>query len=334
MGSIVGDLGQGIGDILGGNQASSASSDASSAITASIPQALGYETAGLNTATGVETPYINAGNALLPSAASTGASTYGNIASLMNSAMGAYNGGDVALSPTTQYEVAQATPLLNQQLASRGLYNSGAAVAGLSNLDANLVSQNYQQAFTNANTANQAGLSATNPLLSAGSSNAQSLGGQAVSTGANQATTALGGTEAAAGYTAQAGAQQGLATQEAGNAFGNMESGIGNAFGSMTSGIGSLLAFFAEGGRPSPGQPAIVGEKGPEVFVPDRPGTIVPNQAGLSSMPSISKAEYDSVREQETKRWMLKQYGEKVKQSLDQKSRMSIPGAGLSMGGR
>ena len=313
MGSIVGDLGQGIGDILGGNQASSASSDASSAITASIPQALGYETAGLNTATGVETPYINAGNALLPSAASTGASTYGNIASLMNSAMGAYNGGDVALSPTTQYEVAQATPLLNQQLASRGLYNSGAAVAGLSNLDANLVSQNYQQAFTNANTANQAGLSATNPLLSAGSSNAQSLGGQAVSTGANQATTALGGTEAAAGYTAQAGAQQGLATQEAGNAFGNM---------------------FAEGGRPSPGQPAIVGEKGPEVFVPDRPGTIVPNQAGLSSMPSISKAEYDSVREQETKRWMLKQYGEKVKQSLDQKSRMSIPGAGLSMGGR
>ena len=101
----------------------------------------------------------------------------------------------------------------------------------------------------------------------------------------------------------------------------------------MESGIGSPLAF-AEGGRPSPGQPAIVGEKGPEVFVPDRPGTIVPNQAGLSSMPSISKAEYDSVREQETKRWMLKQYGEKVIHSLDQISRMCIPGAGLSMGGR
>lgn len=34
---------------------------------------------------------------------------------------------------------------------------------------------------------------------------------------------------------------------------------------------------YAEGGRPPVGQPAVVGENGPEVFVPDQPGTIIPN---------------------------------------------------------
>lgn len=34
---------------------------------------------------------------------------------------------------------------------------------------------------------------------------------------------------------------------------------------------------FEEGGRPEPGEPAVVGEGGPEVFVPDQPGTVVPN---------------------------------------------------------
>ena len=34
---------------------------------------------------------------------------------------------------------------------------------------------------------------------------------------------------------------------------------------------------FAEGGRPPVGQPSLVGEKGPELFVPSRAGTIIPN---------------------------------------------------------
>ena len=37
------------------------------------------------------------------------------------------------------------------------------------------------------------------------------------------------------------------------------------------------LIGFAGGGRPSPGVPAIIGEKGPELWIPDAPGTIVPN---------------------------------------------------------
>ena len=42
--------------------------------------------------------------------------------------------------------------------------------------------------------------------------------------------------------------------------------------------LGGLgLPGFANGGRPPVGRPSIVGEKGPELFVPDRSGTIIPN---------------------------------------------------------
>ena len=37
--------------------------------------------------------------------------------------------------------------------------------------------------------------------------------------------------------------------------------------------------MFAEGGRPPVGKASIVGERGPELFVPKVAGTIVPNDA-------------------------------------------------------
>ena len=41
--------------------------------------------------------------------------------------------------------------------------------------------------------------------------------------------------------------------------------------------IPGIGGFFANGGRPPVGRASIVGEKGPELFVPDRAGTIIPN---------------------------------------------------------
>jgi tape measure domain-containing protein len=41
----------------------------------------------------------------------------------------------------------------------------------------------------------------------------------------------------------------------------------------------SALPRFADGGRPPVGRPSIVGERGPELFVPDRAGTIIPSGA-------------------------------------------------------
>ena len=71
-----------------------------------------------------------------------------------------------------------------------------------------------------------------------------------------------------------------------------------NAFGGGTGGGGSVnldemsqyantgstvtmadFNNFANGGRPPVGRPSIVGERGPELFVPDRAGTIIPNHA-------------------------------------------------------
>jgi len=72
-------------------------------------------------------------------------------------------------------------------------------------------------------------------------------------------------------------------------------SGIGNFFGNALSGLfggGGGHSFlgapmlapvsglkFADGGRPPVGRASLVGERGPELFVPDRAGTIIPNNA-------------------------------------------------------
>ena len=53
----------------------------------------------------------------------------------------------------------------------------------------------------------------------------------------------------------------------------------------MAKGVKKVFGF-ADGGRPPLNQPSIVGERGPELFVPDSAGTIVPNEM-LGGMQSI-----------------------------------------------
>lgn len=47
--------------------------------------------------------------------------------------------------------------------------------------------------------------------------------------------------------------------------------------------------FFAAGGRPPTNKISLVGEKGPELFVPDRPGTIIPNHKLSSALTGGSR---------------------------------------------
>jgi lambda family phage tail tape measure protein len=59
--------------------------------------------------------------------------------------------------------------------------------------------------------------------------------------------------------------------------------GAGGA-GGILSTIGSFFGgFFADGGQPPVGKASIVGENGPELFVPKSSGTIVPNGGGMGS---------------------------------------------------
>jgi phage-related minor tail protein len=56
-------------------------------------------------------------------------------------------------------------------------------------------------------------------------------------------------------------------------------SGASNMLGSF---LGSIFGF-AEGGNPPVNKPSIVGEKGPELFVPKTAGTIIPNGGSVGN---------------------------------------------------
>ena len=55
--------------------------------------------------------------------------------------------------------------------------------------------------------------------------------------------------------------------------------GVNTILGSIAPGIfgGLPMLKFARGGRPPTGKASLVGEKGPELFVPKSSGTIIPN---------------------------------------------------------
>ena len=65
--------------------------------------------------------------------------------------------------------------------------------------------------------------------------------------------------------------------------------------GSIFGGIGHLFGFAA-GGEPPVGKASVVGEKGPELFVPKQPGTVIPNdmlgRLGGRPMTSVAQTTY------------------------------------------
>jgi hypothetical protein len=84
----------------------------------------------------------------------------------------------------------------------------------------------------------------------------------------------------------------GLAAGPATGSFG-VDSGSLGSFGGGPFGSFPGLAIggsFAEGGRPPVGVPSLVGEEGPELFVPSTSGTIVPNGqlGGVNSVVNVT----------------------------------------------
>jgi len=67
---------------------------------------------------------------------------------------------------------------------------------------------------------------------------------------------------------------------------------FGSPTGTEAAFMDSTIGGFADGGRPPVGVPSIVGENGPEMFIPDRSGTIVPNNQ-LSSALGGSQVVYN-----------------------------------------
>ena len=113
--------------------------------------------------------------------------------------------------------------------------------------------------------------------------------------------------------------------------FGGVGGGLGGLLGSLLGGSGgdasgpiSMIdaAFFADGGSPPVGKPSIVGERGPELFVPRTAGTIIPNNQ-LGNMGGTTNVTNNYIQAIDTKSfedriygsanaiWAANRYGEK-----------------------
>ena len=78
---------------------------------------------------------------------------------------------------------------------------------------------------------------------------------------------------------------------------GSSPSGMGNIFTTSSTNFGNgggilgwLGGFFADGGEPPLNKPSVVGESGPELFIPKTSGTIIPNNqlsSALGSQPQV-----------------------------------------------
>jgi hypothetical protein len=68
--------------------------------------------------------------------------------------------------------------------------------------------------------------------------------------------------------------------------------GVAAAVGvaALIAAMAAISGAFAEGGRPEVGRPALVGELGPELFIPDRAGTIIPADATADVLRAQSTA--------------------------------------------
>jgi tape measure domain-containing protein len=80
-------------------------------------------------------------------------------------------------------------------------------------------------------------------------------------------------------------------TKDLNDILSDMLSNLGNmflnaAFSSL--GAGLKIPGFADGGRPEPNKLSVVGERGPELFIPDSAGTVIPNDAFADARGAMS----------------------------------------------
>lgn len=129
-------------------------------------------------------------------------------------------------------------------------------------------------------------------ILGGGSQHAATATAETATLSATIASSAA--TSAAAITTAIAGSTTAIVTaiaaSSASDAMGSVgslfDAGSGFNFGDIA---GSFGGFFADGGDPPVGKVSVVGERGPELFVPKRQGTIVPLEKASKSSTTESK---------------------------------------------
>jgi tape measure domain-containing protein len=81
-------------------------------------------------------------------------------------------------------------------------------------------------------------------------------------------------------------------------ALGILTGGSGGGGGGMFNSVseiggGGMISPFAEGGRPPVGQTSLIGERGPELFVPDGPGTVLSYQDSKAALSNYNRMSPD-----------------------------------------
>ena len=184
---------------------------------------------------------------------------------------------------------------LNRQLTgANAIFGQG---TGATNLENTLGGQQTAQT--------QAGLNAAyNQWLMAQQYPFQTI--QALNSTIGAATPGAGGTQNNAVDNSGWGMAASLGGAALGGIFGGpIGASLGASLGGSMAGSGSPMTFspstgagsygngnsypmYADGGMPTPGQPSIVGERGPEIFTPQQPGTVIPYEQLQAAMASRS----------------------------------------------
>lgn len=273
---------------------SNASQNASNQQVAMQQQALAQQKAlynqGLSTATGALQPFVNAGQSVLPT-------LQGLITPGPNQ--------NALLSQTPGFQFAQqyGTMAATNALAAKSGASAGPLAAAISQYNTGLAQNTWQStvqalqgyAGIGANAAGTLGTAALGAGVNEGNSQASTLTGignsQAAGTlgSANALTSGVNGVAGAGGNALNSAAIYSyLQNGGAGGSglYSNPSYGGGNAFsgdaygGSASNPLPGLTSadYAAKGGHTSgkSKRPIVVGENGPELFVPDQAGTIVP----------------------------------------------------------
>jgi lambda family phage tail tape measure protein len=93
----------------------------------------------------------------------------------------------------------------------------------------------------------------------------------------------------------------------------SMFGGMGGLFGGGPTAVSATTSYvgpaFADGGNPPVGVPSLVGERGPELFVPNRSGTIIPNNKLGNALGNTTNVTNNYINAIDTKSFEERLYG-------------------------
>lgn len=261
-------IGAGVG-MYSANKASNAQADAAAAAQATQLQMFNRTQANLQ-------PYMDTGKGALISLGQL----YG-----INGA-GPYNEASLAAfrnSPDYQVALKEGISALDMSNAARGMLRSSNHLAGVQTLGADLGSKNFGNYTNRLLQLAQLGGNAAAGAGNLGTQQGNSLANTIMAGGQAEASGIVGGANAITG-----GLNTGMNNLMFWNAMNKGSAPAAPAWGTgsapvsyMPSGSGSgwagSIPAMADGGRPPVGEPVLVGERGPELFVPDQSGYVVPN---------------------------------------------------------